>query len=106
MISLVKRDRSSNGTFLWLDGHTERVNVHRVGGGSFYASWPDSIRTVRYPEAGEYFTGERPAGWSPTERLTLDTHATREEISPNGVSHLVLRGRCVTCGRDHSDWSE
>lgn len=27
------------------------------------------------------------------------------EVSPNGVEHTLVRGRCVTCGRSHDEWS-
>lgn len=30
----------------------------------------------------------------------------RIEVSPNGVEHLVINGRCATCGRQHDDTFE
>lgn len=28
------------------------------------------------------------------------------QVSPNGVPHQVVRGRCATCGQHHPDWPQ
>jgi hypothetical protein len=32
------------------------------------------------------------------------THGIRHSVSPSGVDHLIINGRCATCG-NHHEWS-
>lgn len=106
-VSLVRRDRTSNATSIWLDGHQERClinpNIPERDGMRYVSRWVGSIRTVRMK--GDAWTCERPAGWHAASRVVLDS-STHERMSPNGVSHLIVRGgNCATCGRGrHREW--
>jgi hypothetical protein len=95
--------RRTNAAYQWLEGPRERCSVVTVGHREAYVSWPHSVRTVVIN--GRTTTGQRPGGWVTLSRLSLDSgpHTVK---SPNGVDHLMVNFRCMTCGDAwrHAEW--
>jgi hypothetical protein len=60
-------------------------------------NWDGGIGTPMPPEEFDR--------WLAAHDSERDAARRHLETSPNGVEHLVIRGRCATCGKDHSDWT-